>query len=136
MPISTKTDAVLSEHMREKHRASKHADSHHSTLDKSVNDIEDEPKLNCSKSQFKTQIVLLLNEYMKEKHRIFDCNICNFTRTSVAGLKILKTKARNLYKYGYCDSYLTSEDNRKNHFMHVFQFHGLSRNKRKCYELK
>ena len=65
--------SVLKEHMREKHRKdSKHVDSEHSTLDKTVNDAEDDPMLICEKCQFETQIVLILNEHMKKEHIIFD----------------------------------------------------------------
>ena len=75
--------SALEKNMRDKHiKGSKHDDSDHLTLDKPINDAEDDQILICEKCQFETQKVLILNEHMKKKHRILYWGICKFTSSS------------------------------------------------------
>ena len=66
--------------------------------------------------------VVHLNEHMKGKHRIFDCDICNFTSSSDVVLKIHMPKAHYAYKCCYCESNLKDENHHKNHIMDVHGF--------------
>ena len=72
---------------------------------------------------------------MREKHRIFKCDQCNFTSSSEVGLKIHKTKSHPLIdlpeietekealpiqiKCDQCDLYFKDESGLKTHFGYV-----------------
>ena len=51
----------------------------------------------------------MLDEHMRETHRIFKCSICDFKSSSVRGLKVHITKSHTKYEYetvsGYTASY-------------------------------
>ena len=48
--------------------------------------------LKCEKCQYETKDISLLNEHMQEKHRIYKCELCNFTSSCDIGLKIHSTQ--------------------------------------------
>ena len=45
----------------------------------------------CEKFQFTATTIDVLNDHMREKHRIYECDQCNFNSSSNVGLKIQKT---------------------------------------------
>ena len=56
---------------------------------------EEKIELHCEKCQFVTKSILMyseIREHMREKHRIFKCDTCDFTSSSEVGLKVHITK--------------------------------------------
>ena len=56
---------------------------------------EDKIELYCDKCNFVTKSILIyseIREHMREKHRIFKCDICDITSLSDVGLKVHTTK--------------------------------------------
>ena len=64
----------------------------------------------------------MLDKHMREKHRIFKCDTCDFTSSSEVGLKIHKTKIHMqvIYKCDRCDFSCCSEWGLK---VHVAKIH-------------
>ena len=87
---------------------------------------------NVKKCKFTADTIYLLDEHMREKHRIFKCDQCNFTSSSEVGLKIHKTKSHSLIdlpeietekealpiqiKCDQCDLYFKDESDLTTHF--------------------
>ena len=60
---------------------------------KSANVSASESLLKSEKCQYKTKHIYLFSEHMREKHRIYKFDVCNFINSSEKGLSLHKTKS-------------------------------------------